>query len=215
MSHLKSLSLLLLALVCLLLPGCAIMEVRVTRFHHLPPHGAGETFALQPPKGASPLETGIYDAKIVEGLQKYGWRQADARSAQYVVTYDYRVGPPQTFTGSVPIMGQTGGGTTFTSGTVSAYGSGGSAYGTYSGTSYTPATYGVVGSVPYSQTGYDRFFNVTAKDRAGRDVFQMRAVSLGTLNEISRVLPLIIDAAFAEFPGTSGRTGQYHRVRTN
>jgi hypothetical protein len=216
MSHLKSLVPRLLALVCLiLLPGCAIVETKVTRFHRLPPHGSGETFVIQEPKGASPLELGIYDAKIAAELQKYGWRQGEARSAQYVVTYDYSVGPPQTFTGALPVMGQTGGGTTYHSGTVSAYGSGGSAYGSYSGTSYTPATYGVVGTVPFSQTGYDRFFNITAKDRSGRDAFQMRCVSLGTLNEISRVLPHMIDSAFSEFPGTSGRTGTYHRVRTN
>jgi hypothetical protein len=64
----------------------------------------------------------------------------------------------------------------------------------------------VVGAVPVSQTVYDRRLQITARGKNGAEVFQFRCQSTGGIPEISRVLPAMIDAAFEDFPGESGKT---------
>ena len=190
------------------LSSCASVQSDVTRFHTLPLQGSGQTFTIRAASSSGGIEFGSYSARVASHLQNYGWNQASSGGADYTVMLDYRMGGSSERHGSVPIMGQTGGGTTYHSGTVNSYGSYGSTYGSYSGTSYTPATFGVVGSAPYSVTVHDRYLNMRISDRAGRSVFEGRVVSTGQSAEIAAVLPQMIDSLFTKFPGESGKTNR-------
>ena len=199
---------LFVAPAALFLVSCGSMvKSDVTRFHSLPPTGDGKSFSIQPSSANRPgIEFNTSAGRVAGHLQAYGWRQASYSSADYLVTLGYQMGGSSTRSGSIPIFGQTGGGTTYHSGSVNSYGSGGSAYGSYSGTSYTPATFGQVGSTPYNVTVHDRFCVVGIRTKGGQSVFEGRANSTGTSSEISEVLPAMIDSIFTEFPGSSGKT---------
>lgn len=121
---------------------------------------------------------------------------------------DYGVVGSRQITGSTPIYGQTGGGTTYHSGTASAYGTGGSAYGAYNGYSYTAPTYGIVGSVPYSITLHDRFFHLKifdAKKSTGSNLFGVyegTVRSSGKSATFATVSECLMDALFDDFYAT-------------
>ena len=205
----KILSLVALASV---LTSCATVKSDVTRFHTLPPKGNGQTFTIHPVSSRNPLEFGTYAARAASHLEKYGWIQTNPGSADYTVLIDYKMGGSHEHHGEVPIMGQTGGGTTYHSGSVNTYGTYGSTYGSYSGTSYTPATFGVVGSEPYSVTVHDRYLDMKIRDRGGRSVFEGRVVSTGSSADIAAVLPQMIDSLFTKFPGESGTTKRVEKA---
>ena len=167
---------------------------------------------VRPASSSNTLEFGMYASRVASHLQTYGWTHASSGSPDYTVLLDYQMGDSRERQGSIPIMGQTGGGTTYHSGSANSYGSYGSTRGTYSGTSYTPATYGVVGSSPYSFTVHDRYLDMKIRDRGGRSVFEGRVVSTGESAEIAEVLPQMIDSLFTKFPGESGKTKRMEKV---
>ena len=111
---------------------------------------------------------------------------------------------------STPIYGQTGGGTTYTSGTVSTYSGG---YGSYSGTSYTMPTYGVVGSSTSSvqSTVYKRQLAIDIVEASSVDadnpskVYEGRLNSAGSCGAMTEVMDELIEALFIKFPNDSGR----------
>jgi hypothetical protein len=115
-------------------------------------------------------------------------------------------------TGSLPLYGQTGGGTTYHSGSFSSYGSSGYNSGSFGGTSYKPATFGVVGAMPYSHTVHDRYMLMTIRSRSGTNVFEGKVNSSGSSSEIAAVLPEMIDSLFTGFPGQSGKTKRVSKV---
>ncbi len=196
------------------LTSCATGRVQsdVTRFHALPPKGNGQTFTIRSASFNNTLEFGAYASRIASHLQAYGWNQAGPGSADYTVILDYKMGGSHERHGSVPIIGQTGGGTTYHSGSVNTFGSYGSTSGSYSGTSYTPATFEVVGSDPYSVTVHDRYLDMKIRDRGGRSVFEGRVVSTGRSADIAAVLPQMIDSLFTKFPGESGKTTRIEKA---
>jgi hypothetical protein len=73
-------------------------------------------------------------------------------------------------------------------------------------------TYGVVGSVPSSQSLYDRFLLIVGKERHDRELFDIKCESTGSLSTMSRILLAMIDSAFVDFPGVSGRTKSYTKA---
>ena len=72
--------------------------------------------------------------------------------------------------------------------------------------------FGVVGSQTGSVTLYKRYLRIYIVERARSKpnqpfvVFESRALSEGASGEIAQVMPVIIRAAFSEFPGVSGKT---------
>jgi hypothetical protein len=184
----------------------SVVQRDVTRFHTLPPQGNGQSFTIRAAPSRGGIEFATYSARVATHLQNYGWTQAGSGGADYTVLLDYRMGGRSERHGSVPIMGQTGGGTTYHSGSVNTYGSYGSSYGSFSGSSYTPATFGVVGAAPYSVTYHDRYLDLKVTDRRGCSVFEGRVLSSGQSVDIAAVLPEMIDSLFTKFPGESGKT---------
>jgi hypothetical protein len=205
-----SLAIILFA-IQLILIGCAHVVSHVTSFHELPSNGLGQTYKFLPLEGQEgSLEYEAYAKRISKKLEVYGYiLKTEGIDPDYFVVFNYGIGDGGTITGSLPIYGQTGGGTSYTSGTVSTnYGG----YGSYSGTTYSMPTFGQVGSIPYSIRQHDRVLNLKvisykeAKDGKAKVLYEGRVQSSGSSGEIAVVLPSMIEALFRDFPGNSGKT---------
>lgn len=126
------------------------------------------------------------------------------------ISYGIDDGKTTTQIDSVPIFGSTGGGTAYHSGSVFS----GSSYGSYSGTSYSMPTFGIVGSSSYSYdiTVYTRnlAMDIVETKSLGQKnpikVFEGRIKSRGCSSQINEVMPPLVDAMFKNFPGTSGKS---------
>ena len=140
---------------------------------------------------------------VRKALSAKGYREAEAiTGCEIVVFLQYGIGTPQTFTRnySIPIIGQTSGGTSFISATT--YGTSGVQ--TTTGTVTQMPTYGVTGyqSGSVSHTVYGRWLRLEAIDyvefsrtKNVRSVWETRVASVGTSGDLRRVLPIMVAAA--------------------
>ncbi|MCW0234262.1 MAG: DUF4136 domain-containing protein [Ferrovibrio sp.] len=201
----------------LVVTGCVPkVGTDVSRFPNttLPTDLSGKTFVFMPldsQKGSMEYET---HAALISGyLEKLGWRRTnDVKNADYAVAFSYGQGNPQTSTTEIPIYGQTGGGVSYTNGAVNAYGAGGgSAFGNYNATTYTPPTYGVFGSSTQTTTHYTRFLDTqiydwkkSIADNKLAGVWEAKATSTGSNSSFAAVSKCMVQAVFTEFrkPGT-------------
>jgi hypothetical protein len=154
------------------------------------------------------LEFAAYKKKFEAQLSVAGYTiEDDPNKADHIALVAYGIDNGKTSTVSTPIFGQTGGGTTYSSGTV--YGAGGSA--NYSGTGYTMPTYGVVGSSTGSATTYNRAIALDIVEassfKAGtpKKVYEGRTKSKGSCSVIVEVFDEMLEAMFSVFPGENGR----------
>jgi hypothetical protein len=188
-----------------------MVRAEVNSFNTLPKHLNGKTYIIAPlDSQKESAEFEAYSQNIKAHLSRFGLQQAiSPEQSDFSVSFNYGVSGSHTVSGAVPLYGQTGGGTTFHSGTMSAYGSGGSAFGTYGGTSYTPPTYGVVGMMPYSYQNHTRFLNIRMVDLSrstGGKVspgWEVQVISAGAAGSFATVASCLFDAAFQNF-NTSG-----------
>lgn len=195
--------------VCL--SGCVTqVHTSVNRFPStaLPADLSGKTFVSMPldsEKGSVEYET--HAAAIAAYLERQGWRRTDdIKNADYAVAFSYGQGGPQSKTESFPIYGQTGSGTSYTSGNVNAYGAGGYGHGGYNATTYTPPTYGVVGTQTYTSTEFTRYLDTNIYDwkRSIAEnklvgVWESRATSTGSKGTFAEVSRCMIQAVFGDF----------------
>ena len=148
----------------------------------------------------------VVSQRVSARLAEKGYQLArDRDDAKFVAFISYGIDNGKTSVSSVPIYGQTGGGTSFSQGTVN--GSGGS-YANYSGTTTTMKTYGVVGMNASSVTEYKRDVNIDIYNVSGAKpikAYELRAISVGSCQNINAIIPIVIDGMFAEFPGESGK----------
>jgi hypothetical protein len=193
-----------------LVGGCgARVRTDVSRFSSLALQ-VGATFIVVPldaQRGSA--EYDVHARSLVRRLQQQGLQQAEnPASADYAVLFNYGMAGSRIVSGAVPLWGQTGGGTSYQSGTVSAFGSGGSAIGSYSGTTYTAPTYGVVGMVPYSYQQHSRFLLIRMIDlkRSSKDnlvaAWEAQATSTGSASSFAPVAECMFDAIFKNFRAT-------------
>ncbi|WP_370153668.1 DUF4136 domain-containing protein [Ferrovibrio sp.] len=197
--------------IIFILAGCVTtVSTDVNRFTspNLPQDLTGKTFVfVKLDKQEGSVEYDTHAALISEYLEKLGWRRTeDMRGADYAVSFFYGQGNGQTVSREIPIYGQTGGGTSYTSGTVNAYGGSGYRYGSYSGTTYTPPTYGVVGSTTQTETTYARFLDVAIYDWQKSihgnklvGVWEGKANSTGSSSTFAAVSKCMIKAVFSDF----------------
>lgn len=183
----------LIGLALFMTSSCATrMSNDVVSFHEgdLP---NGETIAIEPldPKKVGSLEFKHYAVIIKENLQKIGYVPTDdIQSASLVAKVDYRVSEGRTETKTEP---------------------GGYAYYHFNyGRYYDPFYFGfrnrwVSDNLTY--TVYDRTLKVNIVKASNSDVvFEGRVRSSGKENELAEIMPYMITAMFANFPGESGVT---------
>lgn len=154
------------------------------------------------------LEFAAYKKKFESKLIASGYKiENDPNNADFIGLVAYGIDNGETSTVSTPIFGQTGGGSTYSSGTV--YSSGGSA--TYSGSSYTMPTYGVVGRSTGPVTTYNRAIALdiveaqSFKEGNPKKVYEGRTKSKGSCSVIVEVFDEMLEAMFTDFPGENGR----------
>lgn len=199
------------AIVIGMLAGCQSVRSDVTRFHQLPVNGDGSTIFLGPVESSltGTIEFQTYAAMVGQKLQAAGYRPvASIRDAKLVALLDYGVVGHTRETGVLPTYGQTGGGfSTFT-------GQVGPAIGgqPFSGTVYTPPTYGQTGAIPYSKDTYHRRLEVSiyrfnpADPKNSQQLFSGTVNSRGSSGAFNQVAGCLVEALFKEFPGKSGKT---------
>ena len=162
-----------------------------------------------------------YAAYLTRALNKQGFAEAKDGNNELTIFLRYGISDPSERTASVPIIGQTGGGTsTFNANTTSnIYSSSGNSYSgnSYtSGTVYKAPTYGVVGSNTYSYSVYSRFVEIDAVDyevyketKKLKSVWKTTIKSNGSSGDLRRVFPVLIAAAV---PHLGTNTGQAVKV---
>lgn len=191
----------------ILLGGCSVIQTKVTVFHELEQPLSGITYAVVPYKEQEgSLEFQSYAKAVKAELDRLGMVETTFEKAHYTVFFSYGVDDGRQVVSSYPIYGQTGTRSAYTTGTVNSYGK----TATYSGTTYTTPTYGVVGSGVSSSTVFTRYLNVeildNAKSSSGKihKVYEGKATSTGSNAQLITVMPAIIRSVFEEFPGKSG-----------
>ncbi len=184
-------------------------EARVARFQQLPAP-AGQTFTIQSrdPHKAGGLEFATYANLLTQKLEQVGYRPAaDPRAATLVVNFDYAVTNPRERIETRPGFGYGYG----------PWGWGGFGYGGFYGRGFGyggfgyPFGYGFggFGDYPevYSQTIYNSHVDVRINRTADNlAVFEGRAETVATTNDLTKLVPNLITAIFTGFPGNNGQT---------
>lgn len=210
----------LVIMVLTLIAGCVVGGVHstFTPYHTLPQNFKSKSVAVVAGNKAlnESLEFEQYKQKLEAKFAQIGMAIAENKDkATYLAYFNFGIdsGATTTHTGSMPIYGNTGGGSSYHSGTVSSYDASGYSFGSYSGTSYTPPSYGITGNVPYSYdvTRYTRvlaleiFDQAEGKNRTPKKVYQAKLTSKGRCGQLGWVIDEMLTALFKEFPGESGR----------
>jgi hypothetical protein len=204
---------LVLVLLALFAAACAPTQVQteVTAFHTLPDAPRGKTFVMVPYKNQDgSLEWQSYSNLVARQLQRNGMVRVQSISeADFAVFMAYAIDGGRTSVSSVPVFGQTGGGTTTTTtgfvGSTPVY-----------GTTYTPPTYGVMGYAPVEDTVYGRAVKIvmvdvkrTTQERGLVTVYEATATSSGSIGNLNVVMPAIVAGTFKDWPGPPGATRRH------
>lgn len=193
------------------LAACATpFEARVNRFQQLPAP-QGQTFAIQShdTRKAGGLEFSTYANIVRERLVAQGFRESGGPgAASLVVDLDYGVTQPRERVETIPGYGGFGypwGG-----------GYGGFGYGRYGGYrgfggwgGFGGFGYGGFGYGPevYSQTIFNAYVAMRISRAAdNQSVFEGRAETVSRTNDLTRLVPPLVNALFTGFPGNSGET---------
>lgn len=175
------------------------------------PHGYQSYILLSGMKDSNPddLQYKEYAGYIHKVLQDKGFKQTDFANADMVVFLYYGLSDPKNeqYSYSMPIYGQTGVSSSYTTGTVNSFGN----MATYSGsTTYTP-TYGVVGSQNYSgtRTYYTRHIILDAVDAKKykelqkiQSLWKTTIISTGSSGDLRTIFPILLGAG-KEYIGTN------------
>lgn len=203
-------------LIVVLLGGCAHrgeVHIKTTNFY-IPEYKSAGSISVVSAKQElnESLEFASYKARFEAKLAQAGYTITNNPSeAAYVAFVAYGIDSGKEEVSSTPIFGQTGGGSTSSSGTV--FGAGGSA--SYYGSSYTMPTYGIVGTSVNSDTMFTRAIALdiveaqSLKNGHPKKLLESRAKSIGTCSVIAGVFDEILEGMFEDFPG---ETGKVHSV---
>lgn len=191
------------------LSGCTPHVVTTTSIYHGDHAYDRGTLYIEPED--QELEKSLAFKTLKTRIGKYlslnGYQIVNEKEeASFLAIVSYKSDGGKTTTTTSPIMVQTGGGTSYSYGSVAGLGG----VTTYSGTQYTPPTYGVAGTKTYTDTKY----TVDAKidiyrfngKKIGNKVYEIQGTSTGTCNKINSVMPAIIDGMFKDFPREDGKT---------
>ena len=192
-----------------LLAGCApTFEARVARFSALPAP-AGQSFTIQPRDAANAggLEFATYANLVRQRLLATGMTEAPTpAAASLTVLLDYNIGPPREKLQSRPGIGGWGAGP----------GGWNVGWGRWGWNPYWGTGFGSWGggwgdgwaSVEvYSVTQYNATLAMKIERTADKaSVFEGRAETISTTNNMTRLVPNLVTAIFTNFPGNSGET---------
>lgn len=199
-----------------LLAGCATpFQVTVSSFSRPEATQYRSFFIFPAEQGITLSDFQFQEARgyLVKALVSRGYREAKSLlDSEIVIFLQYAIGDPQRYSRSysIPIIGQTGGGTSYVNAT---------SYGTYgintvSGTVTQTPTYGVTGynSGTVNHTIYGRWMRIEAIDYAEfvktqsvKSLWETKITSVGSSGDLRRVLPIMVAAAEPHFGGNTGK----------
>lgn len=199
----------LLALFCVFLGGCKFCRVGVSGFSNSAYKGGKSYWLLPGNKGvtANDLEFREYADHLRLALNRAGFTESPSfELADVGIFVTYGVGDPREnhYSYSLPVYGQTSGGTyNFSGTTYSGYGSA-----TTYGTIQQQPQYGVVGSQQFSgsEISFLRYLNLVAIDlktyRGDNEtvsVWRTEVLSRGSRSDLRAVFPILVIAATPYF----------------
>lgn len=193
-----------------ILQGCKSTGLKlqndITVYHKLT--DVPESYAFIRLENQQGLAHESFEGQVRSEFNKRGYLEVELDEADLLVALFYTIDDGSSQIASVPIFGQTGISSAYTTG--SAYSYGNMAYGNAT-TRYTP-TYGITGAAAVSRTVYKRVLKLEFVDasqfRAGNIEYEYQAtvISVGSSGNIERVTPKMITAVFRNFPGESGKS---------
>jgi hypothetical protein len=196
-----ALSLALAATLTTGLGGCAqSFDASVSRFHRELPAPAGQTFAVvaEDPRNAGGLEFGQYAGLVADQLRKIGYVAGDPATSDLVVEFDYGVDKGRdriSMFGPDPFWGPWHG--------YGRFGYGGGFYGHRWGYGLYDPWFNDVDVTTVYTSGID----LRIKRRSdGQRVFEGKAQAVSTSNRLPYLVPNLVEALFAGFPGHTGET---------
>jgi hypothetical protein len=193
--------------VLVTLAGCApSFEARVARFQQMPPP-PGQTFVIEPrdQDNVGGLEFATYANLVRQRLLASGYTEAvTPEQAALTVRLDYTVGPPREAVRSRPGWGG-GFGPGF-----GGWGGGGWGWNPYWGGGFGGwggGFGGWGGNDVYSVTQYNSTVALKITRNADKSsVFEGRAETVSSSNNLTRIVPNLVTAIFTNFPGNSSET---------
>ena len=206
----------------LTIAGCARdFNANVARFQRLPVP-QGQTFRVEPanPAYRGGLEFGTYAGQVAQRLAQQGYRPVGpGQSANMIVQIDYGVGAPQQKVVTTP-SGFCGGYGGFGYGGFGGYGYGG--FGGYGGYGWRRGWggfggpfggfgpgfgYGGFGGCPdvSSYTIFQSYLTMNITRSDGEKLFEGRSRAQSATDNLTYLVPNLIDAMFTGFPGNSGQ----------
>jgi hypothetical protein len=199
-----------LAAPLMLVTGCATpFQAQVNRFQSMPaPQGQTFTIVSADPKRSGSLEFAQYANLVSSRLSGFGYQPAgDATAANLVVKVDYGVDQGKEKIRTVPGSG---------------FGYGFGNWGPYDRFGYWgPRGYARSGFIygfhdPFlsgfgpneveSYTVYTSGLDVTIERKDGSRVFEGKAKAMSRDDNLTRLVPNLVEAMFTGFPGNNGET---------
>lgn len=195
------------AVALMALSGCQqSFNAQVSRFQQLPP-AQGQTFAVvaEDAHKAGGLEFGHYADLVSQQMVRYGYQPAaDAGAAQLIVRLDYVVDQGRERVRSTGFAGDP-----FLYG---GYGGWGRGWGGWGGGWRSRYMYGF--NDPFLYGGFPQVDSYTVyashltlridKAGTGKALFEGKATAQSLSNQLTYLVPNLIDAIFTNFPGNSG-----------
>ncbi len=207
MTFKRSLLALAAPLALLGVTGCATdFHANVSRFQRLPAP-QGQTFSIQPtnPNDRGGLEFATYAGEVAAHLTQLGYRPAESGPADMVVQLGYGVDHGQQKVTTYPGFGGWGGWGGFGGygGRGWGFGGWGGGYGGFGGWGGGYGGFG--GPDVESYTVYSSSLNMTITRADGARLFEGRARAHSTTDDLTQIVPNLIEAMFTGFPGNSGQ----------
>jgi hypothetical protein len=197
--------------------GCAQpFQARVSRYQALPP-AQGQSFSVvsDDPRQNSSLEFQTYANMVADRLQRVGYvRAGNTTGANLIVSINYGVdGGREKIRSSPSSFGGFGYGGGFGYSRFGGYGGFGRPYygygfgrRAYVGGFYDPFLFDNFNTVE-SYTVYNSQLQMTIDRKATKErLFEGKAQAMSTDNDLTTLVPNLIDAMFTGFPGNSGET---------
>jgi hypothetical protein len=189
-------------------------EARVARFQQLPA-SAGNSFVIEPRDKSNEggLEFATYANLVRQKLIAAGFQEASSpAAAALTVQLDYNVSSPREKVQSRPGLGWGGGfgpgwGWGPFWGGWGGWGGGFGGWGGGFGPGFGGWGDGFGGNDVYSVTQYNAVVAMRINRTADKvSVFEGRAETVSNSNNLTRLVPNLVTAIFANFPGNSGET---------
>lgn len=187
--------------------GCTTLRTNVMSFQG-PEHQARGTIDVFPlnDEQSNSLSWNAHRERLLSKLIEVGYsppKQDDLPDFFAVLRYQIDNGRDSATT--VPLYGQTGGGSSISTGTIS--GGYGSSY-NYSAYTTRSPQFGVVGATTIKSTAYTRdvFIDIRRFSKSNTKAYGIRARSVGECGNIDAVIPFMLDAIFRNFPLENGKS---------